>query len=185
MEYIHEYGKGAKTLFATHYHELNDLEGLFPRVKNFHVTVKEVGREVIFLRKIKEGGSAHSFGIHVARMAGMPGPVLESAERTLKALENSQALEKAGALIPVKPHNTREGHVEKDGSLEEQYPGLPVVGITNGGGIRAPIAAGDVAKKDITTVLPFKGCPDRYFMTTKQNCMPCCLPSLALVLLAS
>ena len=118
VEYIHEYGKGAKTLFATHYHELNDLEGLFPRVKNFHVTVKEVGREVIFLRKIKEGGSAHSFGIHVARMAGMPGAVLESAERTLKALENSQALERAGALTPVKPHNTREGRVEKDGSLQ-------------------------------------------------------------------
>ncbi|MBQ3766072.1 MAG: DNA mismatch repair protein MutS [Bacteroidales bacterium] len=118
VEYIHECGKGAKTLFATHYHELNDLEGIFPRVKNFHVTVKEVGREVIFLRKIKEGGSAHSFGIHVARMAGMPAPVLESAERTLKALENSQALERAGALTPVKPHNTKEGRVEKDGTLQ-------------------------------------------------------------------
>ena len=118
VEYIHEYGKGAKTLFATHYHELNDLEGLFPRVKNFHVTVKEVGREVIFLRKIKEGGTAHSFGIHVARMAGMPGPVLESAERTLKALENSEKLDAIGALTPVKPHNVKEGHVEKDGSIQ-------------------------------------------------------------------
>ena len=118
VEYIHEYGKGAKTLFATHYHELNDLEGVFPRVKNFHVTVKEVGKEVIFLRKIKEGGTAHSFGIHVARMAGMPTPVLESAERTLKALENSQALERIGALTPVKPHNTKEGRVEKDGSIQ-------------------------------------------------------------------
>ena len=118
VEYIHEYGKGAKTLFATHYHELNDLEGLFPRVKNFHVTVKEVGREVIFLRKIKEGGTAHSFGIHVARMAGMPAAVLESAERTLKALENSQALERAGALTPVKPHTVKEGRVESDGSLQ-------------------------------------------------------------------
>ena len=118
VEYIHEYGKGAKTLFATHYHELNDLEGLFPRVKNFHVTVKEVGREVIFLRKIKEGGTAHSFGIHVARMAGMPAPVLESAERTLKALENSEKLGVIGALTPVKPHNTKEGHVEKDGSIQ-------------------------------------------------------------------
>ena len=118
VEYIHEYGKGAKTLFATHYHELNDLEGIFPRVKNFHVTVKEVGKEVIFLRKIKEGGTAHSFGIHVARMAGMPAPVLESAERTLKALENSQALERIGALTPVKPHNTKEGRVEKDGSIQ-------------------------------------------------------------------
>ena len=118
VEYIHEYGKGAKTLFATHYHELNDLEGLFPRVKNFHVTVKEVGREVIFLRKIKEGGTAHSFGIHVARMAGMPQPVLESAERTLKALENSQKLDAIGALTPVKPHQTKAGKVEKDGSLQ-------------------------------------------------------------------
>ena len=118
VEYIHEYGKGAKTLFATHYHELNDLEGVFERVKNFHVTVKEVGKEVIFLRKIKEGGTAHSFGIHVARMAGMPAPVLESAERTLKALENSQALERIGALTPVKPHNTKEGRVEKDGSIQ-------------------------------------------------------------------
>ena len=118
VEDIHEYGKGAKTLFATHYHELNDLEGIFPRVKNFHVTVKEVGKEVIFLRRIKEGGSAHSFGIHVARMAGMPREVLESAERTLKVLENSQALERIGALTPVKPHNTKEGHVEKDGSIQ-------------------------------------------------------------------
>ena len=118
VEYIHEYGKGAKTLFATHYHELNDLEGLFPRVRNFHVTVKEVGREVIFLRKIKEGGTAHSFGIHVARMAGMPQPVLESAERTLKALENSGKLDAVGALTPVRPHTTKAGHVEKDGSLQ-------------------------------------------------------------------
>ena len=118
VEYIHEYGKGAKTLFATHYHELNDLEGIFPRVKNFHVAVKEVGREVIFLRKLREGGTAHSFGIHVARMAGMPQQVLESAERTLKALENSQALEKIGALTPVKPHNVKEGRVESDGSLQ-------------------------------------------------------------------
>ena len=118
VEYIHEYGKGAKTLFATHYHELNDLEGLFPRVKNYHVTVKEVGREVLFLRKIKEGGTAHSFGIHVARMAGMPAPVLESAERTLRALENSEKLEAIGALTPVKPHQTKAGKVEKDGSLQ-------------------------------------------------------------------
>ncbi len=118
VEFIHEYGKGAKTLFATHYHELNDLEGIFPRVKNFHVAVKEVGKEVIFLRKLREGGTAHSFGIHVARMAGMPQQVLESAERTLKALENSQALETIGALTPVKPHNVKEGRVEKDGSIQ-------------------------------------------------------------------
>jgi len=118
VEYIHQNGKGAKTLFATHYHELNDLEGLFPRVKNFHIAVKEVGREVLFLRKMKEGGTAHSFGIHVARMAGMPKEVLESAERTLKALENSQTLERLGALTPVKEHNTKEGRVQQDGSIQ-------------------------------------------------------------------
>ena len=118
VEYIHEYGKGAKTLFATHYHELNDLEGIFPRVKNFHVAVKEVGREVVFLRTLKEGGTAHSFGIHVARMAGMPSAVLESAERTLKALENSQTLERIGALTPVKPHTVKEGRVASDGSIQ-------------------------------------------------------------------
>ena len=120
VEYIHEYGKGAKTLFATHYHELNDLEELYPRVKNFHIAVKEVGREVVFLRKMREGGTAHSFGIHVARMAGMPKEVLEMAEQTLKSLENAAELEKAQQLSqrPVKPHTTKEGRVEKDGTIQ-------------------------------------------------------------------
>ena len=88
VEYIHEYGDGAKTLFATHYHELNDLENIYGRVRNFHIAVKEVGKNVIFLRKLMEGGVAHSFGLHVARMAGMPKQVLESAEKTLAALES-------------------------------------------------------------------------------------------------
>ncbi len=91
VEYIHEYGKGAKTLFATHYHELNDLEEIYPRVRDYHIEVKESGRQVIFLRKLARGGSAHSFGIHVARMAGMPREVLASAERTLAALEESNS----------------------------------------------------------------------------------------------
>ena len=87
VEYIHGSGKGATTLFATHYHELNDLEKLYPRVKNYHIAVKEEGRNVIFLRKMEPGGVAHSFGIHVARLAGMPREVIESAERTLRELE--------------------------------------------------------------------------------------------------
>ena len=90
VEYIHEYGEGAKTLFATHYHELNDLENIYGRVKNFHIAVKEVDKNVIFLRKMMEGGVAHSFGLHVARMAGMPKQVLESAEKTLAALERGE-----------------------------------------------------------------------------------------------
>lgn len=123
VEYIHEYGKGAKTLFATHYHELNDLEGIYPRVKNFHVTVKEVGKEVVFLRKIKEGGTAHSFGIHVARMAGMPREVLVSAEKTLSALEagNAGFISKGEGNRETginKPYNIKEGRVESDGSIQ-------------------------------------------------------------------
>lgn len=123
VEFIHEYGKGAKTLFATHYHELNDLEGIYPRVKNFHVAVKEVGKEVIFLRKLKEGGTAHSFGLHVARMAGMPKEVLASAERTLSALEAGGAGSISnGAVLEAKPitkpYNTKEGRVEADGTIQ-------------------------------------------------------------------
>lgn len=123
VEYIHEYGKGAMTLFATHYHELNDLEGIYSRVKNFHVAVKEVGREVIFLRKLKEGGTAHSFGIHVARMAGMPKEVIKSAEDTLAALESSapgtiSRPDSAACGKIVKPYNIKEGRVESDGSIQ-------------------------------------------------------------------
>ena len=87
VEYIHNDGKGAQTLFATHYHELNDMENNFARVHNFHIAVKEVGKDVIFLRKLMKGGVAHSFGIHVARMAGMPAKVVQSAQNTLAALE--------------------------------------------------------------------------------------------------
>lgn len=87
VEYIHRYGKGAKTLFATHYHELNDLEQLYDRVKNYHIAIKEEGKDVIFLRKLVPGGVAHSFGIHVARLAGMPKEVIEAAEKTLHDLE--------------------------------------------------------------------------------------------------
>ncbi|MDD2280304.1 MAG: DNA mismatch repair protein MutS, partial [Bacteroidales bacterium] len=91
VEYIHEHPEfRAKTLFATHYHELNDLEEHFSRVKNFHISVKEVDKNVIFLRKLTPGGVAHSFGIHVARMAGMPHDVVRRAERVLKQLESKE-----------------------------------------------------------------------------------------------
>ena len=126
VEYIHEYGHGAKTLFATHYHELNDLEGIYPRVRNFHIAVKEVGRNVIFLRKLKEGGVAHSFGIHVARLAGMPRQVIDSAERTLAALESQENRESkegtsTGPARKVRAHNIREGRIESDGSLQLSF----------------------------------------------------------------
>ena len=124
VEYVHEYGDGAKTLFATHYHELNDLEDIYPRVRNFHIAVKEVGKNVIFLRKLKEGGVAHSFGLHVARMAGMPKQVLESAEKTLASLESGRAegvVAKPAPKKSTKPHNVREGRVESDGSLQLSF----------------------------------------------------------------
>ena len=121
VEYIHEYGDGAKTLFATHYHELNDLETIYPRVKNFHIAVKEVDKRVIFLRKLKEGGVAHSFGIHVARMAGMPRQVIESAERTLNALEKGEEKKEAMTKARIRPHNVKEGRVESDGSLQLSF----------------------------------------------------------------
>lgn len=121
VEYIHEYGDGAKTLFATHYHELNDLENIYPRVRNFHIAVKEVDKRVIFLRKLKEGGVAHSFGIHVARMAGMPRQVIDSAERTLEALEKEGGRNEAMPSARIRPHNVREGRVESDGSLQLSF----------------------------------------------------------------
>jgi DNA mismatch repair protein MutS len=109
VEYIYNHGKGAKTLFATHYHELNDLEKLYPRVKNYHITVKELGKEVLFLRKLEPGGVSHSFGIHVARMAGMPREIVESAEATMKAMERREQSAKAVE---------KSGQMHQDGSLQ-------------------------------------------------------------------
>lgn len=87
VEYLHYSQAAPKTLFATHYHELNELEQKLPRVHNFHVTNKEVGNKIIFLRKLAPGGSVHSFGIHVARMAGMPPSLIDRANEILKQLE--------------------------------------------------------------------------------------------------
>ena len=88
-EYLHEHPSRPKTLFATHYHELNDMQSRFERVKNFNVSVKELKDTVLFLRKLVPGGSAHSFGIHVAKMAGMPQLVVSKAEKILKSLEQN------------------------------------------------------------------------------------------------
>ena len=100
-EFLHDHPVSrAKVMFATHYHELNEMEDSFARIKNYHVSVKEVGNKVVFLRKLKRGGSAHSFGIHVAEMAGMPRKVIERATALLSVLEKSHTsedLEKAAA----------------------------------------------------------------------------------------
>ena len=89
-EYIHQLPKlKAKTLFATHYHELNEMTNTFSRIKNYNVSVKEVGKKIVFLRTLKEGGSEHSFGIHVAKVAGMPKEILKTANDMLSTMENS------------------------------------------------------------------------------------------------
>lgn len=92
-EYLHEHPSRAKTLFATHYHELNEMTETFPRIKNYNVSVKELKDTVLFLRKLVPGGSHHSFGIHVAKMAGMPPAVLQRANKILKRLERSHSSE--------------------------------------------------------------------------------------------
>ncbi len=92
-EYLHEHSSKAKTLFATHYHELNEMTETFDRIKNYNVSIKELKDNVLFLRKLVEGGSAHSFGIHVAKMAGMPQQVIHRANKILKQLEKSHSSE--------------------------------------------------------------------------------------------
>ncbi len=110
VEYIHEHPKAkAKTLFATHYHELNEMEKSFKRIKNFNVSVKEVDNKVIFLRKLVPGGSEHSFGIHVAKMAGMPQSIVKRANNILKQLESDNR--KQGISKPITDiKENREGY---------------------------------------------------------------------------
>lgn len=94
VEHIHEHKKArARTLFATHYHELNDMEEIYPRIKNYNVSVKEIDNKVIFLRKLERGGSEHSFGIHVAKMAGMPKSIVKRASEILRQLEKENRQE--------------------------------------------------------------------------------------------
>ncbi|MFZ0282372.1 MAG: DNA mismatch repair protein MutS, partial [Bacteroidales bacterium] len=108
VEYLHESRLRAKTLFATHYHELNEMENSFSRVKNYNVSIREFNNKVIFLRKLKRGGSEHSFGIHVAKMAGMPRSVVKRADEILHELEQShERQELAKPIADIAGH--REG----------------------------------------------------------------------------
>jgi len=114
-EYLHEHPKKkGKTLFATHYHELNEMTNRFDRIKNFNVSVKEIGKKILFLRKLVEGGSEHSFGIHVAKLAGMPIEVIQGAEHMLAQLEASHDLTTAGAT-KVKGPSKKSKKGEDDG----------------------------------------------------------------------
>ncbi|HCQ28875.1 MAG TPA: DNA mismatch repair protein MutS, partial [Flavobacteriales bacterium] len=102
-EYLHQHPAKPKTLFATHYHELNEMTNTLPRIKNFNVSVKEHNNKIIFLRKLKPGGSEHSFGIHVAKMAGMPSKMLQRANEILSLLENNMSKEKNATNIKTAP----------------------------------------------------------------------------------
>ena len=116
VEYIHEKAEGhPKMLFATHYHELNDMEKSFPRIKNFNVSVREEDGKVLFLRKLKPGGSEHSFGIHVAKLAGMNKEIIQRADEVLKSLESAAAVSdsKISGAAPVekiKPSGVPDGY---------------------------------------------------------------------------
>ena len=110
VEYIHEFSRGrARTLFATHYHELNEMEKSFPRIKNFNVSVREKDGKVIFLRKLLPGGSEHSFGIHVAKLAGMPKSIVKRSEQILKKLEASNNRGELKGAPTTEIADSREG----------------------------------------------------------------------------
>lgn len=121
VEFLHNNQKHkAKTLFATHYHELNQLTNDFPRIKNFNVSVKEAGDKIIFLRKLKEGGSEHSFGIHVAQMAGMPNPIVIRANEIMHHLEKEKISKHTDKTIEDIPkRNYQLSMFEADPRMEE------------------------------------------------------------------
>lgn len=102
-EFLHEHPTKAKTLFATHYHELNDMTSTFERIKNFNVSVKEINQKILFLRKLVEGGSEHSFGIHVAKMAGMPQQVVQRSKVIMKRLEQAHASDSKDTTTSIMP----------------------------------------------------------------------------------
>lgn len=113
VEHIHEHKRArARTLFATHYHELNDMEESFPRIKNYNVSVKEVDNKVIFLRKLERGGSEHSFGIHVAKMAGMPKTIVKRADEILHQLEKENRQEGMSSHHKVEPKTVHQEGVQ-------------------------------------------------------------------------
>lgn len=119
-EYLHEHPSKAKTLFATHYHELNEMSQTFERIKNFNVSVKELKDNVLFLRKLVEGGSEHSFGIHVAKMAGMPQQVIHRANKILKQLEKSHSSEELTDKVKTLNNEMQLSFFNLDDPLLEQ-----------------------------------------------------------------
>lgn len=149
VEYLHNNPSfKAKTLFATHYHELNQLTEDFPRIKNFNVSVKEVGNKVIFMRKLKEGGSEHSFGIHVAQMAGMPNPVVLRAAEIMAHLEKDKAMsEKKESFKAVPKNNYQLSLFEMDPKFSEAKKLLESIDINSISPIEALLKLHEIKKK--------------------------------------
>jgi DNA mismatch repair protein MutS len=109
VEYLNRCKEKPKTLFATHYHELNEMEKSYPGVKNFNVSVKEIDGKVVFLRKLKPGGSEHSFGIHVAKLAGMPRTIVDRANVVLRQLEAANSGNATDSVTPLSQPQTEDG----------------------------------------------------------------------------
>ncbi len=135
VEYLHQSDCQPKTLFATHYHELNELENKLSRVRNFHITNKEVGNKVIFLRKLAPGGSTHSFGIHVAKMAGMPPELVKRANEILTQLESLHGKEQTGEQVkqlsaPKVQLSIFDTHTETFGEIRKKLEGLDINRLT-------------------------------------------------------
>lgn len=149
VEYLHNHPKyRAKTLFATHYHELNQLANDFPKIKNFNVSVKEVGNKVIFMRKLKEGGSEHSFGIHVAQMAGMPNPVVLRAAEIMSHLEKDKSVSYSGDKMKELPKNNYQLSLfEIDPKFKEAQEFIQAIDINTISPIEALLKLNEIKKK--------------------------------------
>lgn len=149
VEFLHNHPKSrAKTLFATHYHELNQLAEDFPKIKNFNVSVKEVGNKVIFMRKLKEGGSEHSFGIHVAQMAGMPNPVVLRAAEIMGHLEKDKAMKASKNSLKEMPKNNYQLSLfDIDPKFKEVQDMISHIDINTVSPIEALIKLNEIKKK--------------------------------------
>lgn len=149
VEFLHNHPKfRAKTLFATHYHELNQLADDFPKIKNFNVSVKEVGNKVIFMRKLKEGGSEHSFGIHVAQMAGMPNPVVLRASEIMGHLEKDKEMNAPKDRIKDMPKsNYQLSLFDADPKFKEAQDMLSAIDINIISPIEALLKLNEIKKK--------------------------------------
>lgn len=149
VEYLHNHPTfRAKTLFATHYHELNQLASDFPKIKNFNVSVKEVGNKVIFMRKLKKGGSEHSFGIHVAQMAGMPNPIVLRAAEIMSHLEKDKAVaEQKENIKSIPKNNFQLSMFEMDPKFQEAKELIEGIDINAISPIEALLKLHEIKKK--------------------------------------